>query len=105
MRQWTGGRWAQSAEGCAFAAARRKNVARLAPADVRDEAMKRAGAWVGRRQYASERARTCDLLTYAEQFYAIALDYIGTCAKEAGDRERREVAWHLCMHVGFWQAV
>jgi hypothetical protein len=75
----------------------------LSPTDVRDEAMKRARAWVGRRTYASDREWARDLLTFAEWFYENALDEICTHAKVAGDRERAQAAWHLGMRVGCWQ--
>jgi len=78
-------------------------VLRFSPTDVRDEALKRAKVWVGRRTYVSEREQARDMLTFAEWFYENALDEICTHARKAGDWERAQAAWHLGMRVGFWQ--
>ena len=75
----------------------------FSPTDVRDEALKRAKVWVGRRTYVSEREQARDMLTFAEWFYENALDEIGTHARKAGDWEQAQAAWHLGMRVGFWQ--
>ncbi len=91
---WGSGRYSRSAPGCAWAASQRKNVLKLAPYEVRGEAMKRAQAWVTRRPWLTERERARDLVKYADCFYDWALDSIASAAQDAGDTARYEAAWY-----------
>lgn len=92
---WGWGPYWRSAPGCAFRAARRKNVLKLPLAAVRAEAEKRAHSWVDRRPWLTERERARSLLEYAEVFYATALDHISSHARETGDHIRSTAAFRL----------
>lgn len=95
---WGWGPYWQSAMGCAFKAARRKNVLKLPLSAIRREAEKRAHAWVARRPWLTERERARSLMDFAEMFNTQALDYISERAAEIGDHVRSKAALRLEFH-------